>query len=341
MKSWWRPSSSPPLPDPVAGGLKDLPAGGGAPDASEGSGGAIVDAHVHVFPPELIRDRASFLDRDPWFASLYASPGATMATAEDVVAAMDADGVGTAVVFGFAFRDQGLCRLTNDYVLEAVKTHPGRIVGLCCVSPEMPGAVAELERCLDAGLRGCGELAPDGQGFAAQWIGAAGGGAGGARAVPPAPRQDQGPTLDPGSRTWPPVWLERDLPLLIHSNEPVGHGYAGKGRFTPEACFAFASAHPDLTIVFAHMGGGLFLYELMPEVRQALARVYYDTTAVPYLYGPEVYEVAVACAGAGKFLFGSDFPLLPPRRYREGLGRLDAVSQAAVLGENARKVFRL
>ena len=327
MKSWWRPSYSPPLPDPVASGLQHLRAEGGPPDASERSGGAVVDAHVHVFPPELIHDRASFLDRDPWFASLYASPGAAMATAEGVVAAMDADGVGTAVVFGFAFRDQGLCRLTNDYVLEAVKTHPGRIVGLCCVSPEMPGAVAELERCLDAGLRGCGELAPDGQGFAAQWIGAAGGGAGGASR--------------PGVADVAACLAERDLPLLIHSNEPVGHDYAGKGRFTPEACFAFASAYPDLTVVFGHMGGGLFLYELMPEVRRALARVYYDTSAVPYLYGPEVYEVAVACAGAGKFLFGSDFPLLPPRRYWEGLGGLDADSRAAVLGENARKVFRL
>ena len=121
----------------------------------------------------------------------------------------------------------------------------------------------------------------------------------------------------------------------------MGHEYPGKGRFTPEACFAFAAAHPDLTIVFAHMGGGLFLYELMPEVRETLAHVYYDTTAVPYLYGPEVYEMAVSCAGAEKFLFGSDFPLLPPRKYWQGLDRLDDASRAAITRDNARKVFRL
>ncbi len=133
---------------------------------------------------------------------------------------------------------------------------------------------------------------------------------------------------------------ERDLPLLIHANEPVGHHYPGKGRFTPEACFALAQAHPALTIVFAHMGGGLFLYELMPEVRRALARVYYDTSAVPYLYGPDVYAVAVSCAGEGKLIFGSDYPLLSPGRYFEGFGGLAPGARAAALGDTARKVFR-
>ena len=47
---------------------------------------------------------------------------------------------------------------------------------------------------------------------------------------------------------------------------------------------ALAQAYPGLTIVFAHLGGGLFLYETMPEVRNVLAGVYYDTAAVPYLY---------------------------------------------------------
>ncbi len=134
---------------------------------------------------------------------------------------------------------------------------------------------------------------------------------------------------------------ERGLPLLVHSNEPVGHSYAGKGGFTPEGCLSLAAAYPDLTVVCAHMGGGLFLYELMPEVRRTLSRVYYDTSAVPYLYRPDVYAVAVSCAGADKLLFGSDYPLLPAGRYRDGLATLDDRARAAVSGENARGVYRL
>jgi hypothetical protein len=293
----------------------------------------IIDCHVHVFPPEFVHDRADLLEKDPWFASLYSSPTATMATVDDVVADMDRDGVDQAVVFGFAFHDQGLCRLMNDYVIEAVARFPERVAGLCCVSPEVSGAVAEVERCLDAGLKGCGELAPDGQCFAPAWIGSTGRSPG----VVPA----GGPVGRSGVAEVAACLVERDLPLIMHSNEPVGHEYPGKGCFTPEACYAFAAAHPGLKIVFAHMGGGLFLYELMPEVRAVLERAYYDTSAVPYLYDPRVYQVAVSCVGAGKILFGSDYPLLPLPRYREGIDTLDAASRVAVLGANAQELFGL
>jgi predicted TIM-barrel fold metal-dependent hydrolase len=301
--------------------LADVPGGGRR--------SSTVDAHVHIFPPEVIRERASLLDRDPWFNTLYASPRAAMASAEDVIEIMDADGIDMSVVFGFAFKDQGLCRLVNDYVIQASAASQGRLAGLCCVSPKMPGAVAELERCLDAGLRGCGELAPDGQGFVDDWLPSAG------------PRRSSTGTGRSGMAAVAACLTERDRPLLIHSNEPVGHRYAGKGRFTPEACLAFAAAHPDLTIVLAHLGGGLFLYEAMPEVRQTLARVHYDTAAVPYLYDASVYEAVLACAGKEKLLFGSDYALLPPGRYRDGLDRLPGSARDAVLGGNARRVFHL
>jgi predicted TIM-barrel fold metal-dependent hydrolase len=288
----------------------------------------LVDAHVHIFPEEIIRGREAYLELDDWFGLLYGSPDARMVTADDVVAQMDDAGVEMSVVFGFAFRDQGLCRMVNDYVIEAVTRHPGRLVGLACVSPEAPGAAGELERCLDLGLRGCGELMPDGQDFGRAW--GAGGGAWGRGARP-----HRGLAAVAGC-------LEgRGLPLLLHANEPVGHHYPGKGDFTPEACFGLADAFPELAIVLAHMGGGLFLYELMPEVRAVLGHVYYDTSAVPYLYGPEVYSVAVSCVGQEKIIFGSDYPLLPPGRYWDGLDRLDPDARSAVYAGNARKVFSL
>jgi predicted TIM-barrel fold metal-dependent hydrolase len=302
-------------------------------------GSGVVDAHVHVFPAEMVQQREVYLERDEWFAALYRSPAARMATANEVVAEMAASGVETSVIFGFAFRDQGLCRMINDYVLEAVSRYPERLAGLACVSPDSPGALAELERCLDAGLRGCGELLPDGQGFGRAWNALAGTGSGSPQARP-GPGPGAGLLAD-GLPAVAQCLAERCLPLLVHANEPVGHHYPGKGSFTPEACLALARAFPGLTIVFAHMGGGLFLYELMPEVRAALTRVYYDTLAVPYLYGPEVYAAAVSCVGEGKLIFGSDYPLLPPGRYVEGLERLSPPARAAALGGTARKVFGL
>lgn len=281
---------------------------GGEPGAERGW----VDAHVHVFPPEMIDRRDAYLLRDDRFAALYRSPCARMATADEVVAHMDETGVEQSIVFGFPFRDQGLCRMVNDYVLEAVTARPVRLAGLACVSPREPGAVAELARCLDAGLRGCGELAPG------------------------ASSEDLDSLAGVAA-----VLRERRLPLLLHANEPVGHEYPGKSGFGPAACVAAAMANPGLKLVFAHVGGGAFLYEAMPELRQVLADAYYDTSAVPYLYDAGIYRAAEATAGAQKLLFGSDYPLLSPARYREGLNALPSAARAAICGDNARKVFKL
>jgi predicted TIM-barrel fold metal-dependent hydrolase len=248
MKSSWKPSCSPPLPDTSS---RVGPQAGG-----------VVDAHVHVFPPELVADRNAFLDRDARFEALYRSPKACMATVEDVMGHMDESGVSLSIIFGFAFKDPGLCRMVNDYVAEAVRSRPDRLAGLACVAQGDPGARVELERCLDAGLSGCGELAPD-----------------------PAD-----PELLAGLAPLAGCLRERGLPLVVHASEPVGHEYPGKGAFSPKSCYALAEAYQGLKLVLSHMGGGLFLYELMPEVRQVLADVYYDTAAVPYLYQPQATE---------------------------------------------------
>ena len=278
----------------------------------------LVDVHVHVFPPEMVGDRTLCLERDERFCTLYSSPKAAMSSYADVLTHMDEVGVDVSVLVGFPFADQGLCRLVNDHILEVVHDHPGRLAGLACVAPDAPGAVAELERCLDGGLRGCGELAPHGGGA-----------------------DEPGSAVGPGMHAVARCLRERGLPLMVHASEPVGHEYPGKGSFTPDVCYEFARSHPGLCIVFAHMGGGLFLYEAMPEVRRVLADVYYDTAAVPYLYRSEVYEAVLASAGSEKLMFGSDYPLLSPARYREGLERLAPPAREAIEGRNARRVFGL
>ncbi len=248
-----------------------------------------VDAHVHVFSPQMIAERGSYLSRDDRFAALYADPRARMATAEEVIAEMDRTSVALSVIFGFPFGDQGLCREVNDYVLEAVGAWPGRLAGLACVAPGKRGALAELARCLDVGMRGCGELAPGATTADIEEMAEVAG-----------------------------LLRERGLPLMLHANEPVGHGYPGKGAFGPEACVDCAAAYPGLKLVFAHLGGGTFLYEAMPELRRILADVYYDTSALPYLYDAGIYRAVEATAGARKLLFGSDYALLSPSRYRDG-----------------------
>ncbi|MBC7292867.1 MAG: amidohydrolase family protein, partial [Thermoleophilia bacterium] len=174
------------------GGVADNDGGATASPTRQDAPG-VIDAHVHVFPPEMVSQRERFFARDEWFRLLYGSSHARMVTVPELLSHMDAVGVKQAVVFGFPFKDQALCRLVNDYVLSEVRGRPERLVGLACVSPEKPGAAAELERCLDGGLVGCGELSSDGQGFTWEGLRAVAG-----------------------------VLVERGRPLLLHASEPVG-----------------------------------------------------------------------------------------------------------------------
>src|SRR5690606_37480562 len=53
------------------------------------AGMQVVDAHVHIFPEEIVRHRDRFTARDRWFEELYAPERARLATAEDLVESMD------------------------------------------------------------------------------------------------------------------------------------------------------------------------------------------------------------------------------------------------------------
>ncbi len=277
----------------------------------------ILDSHTHIFPPELIARREQLLASEPWFGCLYANPKAKMATAEQLITAMDAAGVDCALTFGFGWRDPGLCRVSNDYVCEAVRTYPGRLMGSAVVNPAVPGAEAEVARAASTGaFHGIGELMPDGQQC----------------------------TLDDVDLLAPVMEAAQALswPVLTHASEPVGHDYPGKGCPSLASAVHLAERFPQTTIVLAHWGGGLFFYELMPEVRRALARVYYDTAASPLLYDDAIFNVAVLMA-SHKILFGTDYPLLGPKRLLErvrGTGIADR-ELGKLVGGNAAQVFGL
>jgi uncharacterized protein len=276
----------------------------------------ILDFHTHILPPEVIAARERYLQRDDWFGRLYANPKARLATAEDLLAAMDAAGVQRAVTFGFAWADPGLCRESNDYTVAAVRAHPERLTGFAVLNPVQAGSEAEIARLAGLGLRGAGELMPDGQGYSC------------ADVEPLAPVMDAAHALG-----WP---------VLLHATEPVGHEYAGKGQASLCAAVQLAARFPANDIVLAHWGGGLPFYELMPELRRTLARVYYDTAASPYLYDDAIFALLAPLVG-DKILWATDYPLLGPKRFLERVraAGLSADSLDKILGGNAARLLHL
>ncbi|HLZ08031.1 MAG TPA: amidohydrolase family protein, partial [Chloroflexota bacterium] len=132
-----------------------------------------------------------------------------------------------------------------------------------------------------------------------------------------------------------------DRPLIVHVSEPIGHAYPGKGDVSPVAAWKLASRHPALRIVFAHWGGGLPFYELMPEVRAALANTYYDSAATTYLYDFEIFRATADLVGGNRILFATDYPLLRQGPFLDrvrGL-HLEEPRLRQLLGENAARLL--
>ena len=278
----------------------------------------VIDSHCHILPPSFRDRRAEIAQRDSTFAALLSDPNARMASADDLLAAMDRDGVEQAVVMGMGWSDHQVAVEANDYIIQAVADNPERLTGFCSVNPAWSElAVAEAQRCFDAGLVGIGELHADTQGF----------------------------NITDVAVMAPVMELARSdrLPVLVHASEPVGHRYRGKGGTTPDKLLRFIQNFPGNVIICAHWGGGLPFYSLMPEVKESLKNVYFDSAASPFLYRPEVFGAVSELAGPGKVLFASDYPLLEmsrPLEQARNAGLAPDV-ETALLSGNAAKLFGL
>ena len=92
----------------------------------------------------------------------------------------------------------------------------------------------EAQRCLKEGLRGLGELAFYNAGFS------------------PSSIEQLKPLMA--------LCREADLPVLIHTNEPVGHVDPGKSPMTLVEKSTGSFKLFGNKIVLAHWGGGLFFF---------------------------------------------------------------------------------
>ena len=278
----------------------------------------VIDSHCHILPLSFQERRSELARRDATFGGLLSRGDVVLTDVEALLVDMDRDGVEHSVVMGMGWTDYALAREVNDYIIESVANNPGRLTGFCSVSPNWgEEAVAEVERCAAAGLKGVGELHPDTQGFDI------------------ADKTVMEPLMAVANRL--------GLPVLVHSSEPVGHQYPGKGHTTPGKLYRFIENFSSNVIICAHWGGGLPFYSLMPEVPQVLENVYFDTAASPFLYRPDVFAAVTGLVGAHKILFATDYPLIRARRL---LGQVEEAclapeDQDAVLSQNAARLFGL
>ena len=120
--------------------------------------------------------------------------------------------------FVFPMHEPEGYRAANDMVLAAARDSDGALVAFCRVNPRDGDAVAEAERCLDAGARGI-KLHPRAERF----------------------------TLDhPGVADLVALANERRLPVLIHA----GRGIPALGTNAVQ----LAGSYPEARLILAHAG---------------------------------------------------------------------------------------
>ncbi|HEX9897453.1 MAG TPA: amidohydrolase family protein [Dehalococcoidales bacterium] len=276
----------------------------------------VIDFHTHIVPLRIKQNRGNYAKADRGFASIFSDPKAKLATADDLIASMGKDGIDVSVVLNYGWKTQSLCVEINDYIMESIARFPRRLIGFCNVNLGAGDtALKELERCFRGGVKGIGEIRPDTISDSEKLIA----------------------TIRPLAE----FAVKNNLILLTHASEPVGHQYSGKGKSTPDLIYALITSFSDLKIVCAHWGGGLPFYALMPEVKQVMKNVYFDTAASPFLYTAQVYNQVAQMVGEDKILFGSDYPLIPQRRFLKEIRGLDLPEKIKdkILAGNAMKLL--
>lgn len=276
----------------------------------------IIDCHTHIFPEEVRKNRDAFCQKDGGFLSIYGDSNSRMVGVEELITSMDEAGVRRSVVCGFPWNDPDLCSFHNQYLMESKARYPDRLIVFISLPFSTPQRSAvEFEKRIKEGARGVGEVAFYGKEMDAQKI----------DLMRPILTQME----------------QKGIPLLLHTNETIGHPYPGKGGTPLERFYEFAVSFPNLPILFAHWGGGLLFYELMPEVAKGLQHVYYDTAASPFLYSNKIYKIAKEIVGVERIVFGSDYPLIRPKRYFEDLkaSGLSEEEITKILGLNFLKLI--
>ena len=275
----------------------------------------IIDSHTHILPKDVKNNIHKYLNIDSTFNTLF-SNAQNICTAEELIDSMDTLKIDTSIILGMGWNDNKFNEYVNDYLIESSKKYPEKLIPITGIIPDgHNAAVYEAERCINLGAKGFGEIHADSQ------------------------------NIDISDKkkfaSYAEILQSNNLPIILHSSEPVGHKYPGKGSSTPNKIEQFVYNFPELKIILAHWGGGMFLYELMPEISSSFKNVYYDSATSPFLYNQKIFQIAIETVTSNKILFGSDFPLISQNRLLNELHNMIIKDKDIqnVLYQNAKSLF--
>jgi aminocarboxymuconate-semialdehyde decarboxylase len=304
---------------------------------------SIVDAHVHLFPPEW-RSRGRMPE--------------DMFDVPRQLERMDGSGIVTSVVsdphiwYGdLDLADIAQARAYNDFVADLAREHAGRLVGLATVTPWRGDEhLAEARRAVEElGLTGF--------------------------AVATSDREEY---LDAIPNEFWELAASRGTPIFVHPGGSIVGDHLYTAYRLGEVCgrpldmtltlarfilFGVAERFPAARLLCAHAGGGICMIadrldfghelrnyaplgpwgdvELAEPPSDHVSRLYLDTVT----YGPRPLRLAVETVGVERLCFGTDCPPVPRdvSRHLEAVDSLglDDDARDAVLFGNAQRLFSI
>lgn len=276
----------------------------------------LIDSHVHVFSQAFTQKRNNLIKEDLTFKDMYSNAKSSMSTTDILLHSMDVNNIDYSVIVSIGWENYNIAKESNNYLIKSAKMHSDRLGALVGINPNWGDlAIQEVKRCLEQGALGIGEMHPDTQKFKLN------------------NKKLLFPLMD--------FIKKHKLPMLMHSSEPIGRQYPGKGTITPKKILAFSKLFPDNVIIAAHWGGGLPFYYLLKELASFPPKLYFDTAASTLLYTSDIFEAVVNIIGEDNILFGSDFPLVIQRKIIQQIGNteLTQVQKNKILGENAKNLL--
>jgi uncharacterized protein len=195
----------------------------------------------------------------------------------------------------------------NDALLALMGEHPSRISGYACVNPNYTEhAIAEITRCLDAGMIGV-KLA--------------------------ASRRANDPLLDPICQ----AARDRGVPVLHHIWQHRRIEWGGQEASDAGELAQLARRHPTVRFLLAHIGGGGDWLHSLHAIRD-VDNILVDLSGSGVDHG--MLEACIAAVGTERLLWGCDITICTgwaKLRYLERLLSLDDIER--VRWRNAATIF--
>jgi len=254
-----------------------------------------VDIHCHLAKPSV-----------GMYGKLGQSP-------DELIERMNENGVDYTVVFSMV-NNAGLTpdelSRANDYVIEAIKKFPDRLIGFCLTTPRHgEHALKEINRCLNAGLQGI-KLHPHLLGY-----------------------------FPIDSALLDPIMQEarsHSLPVLTHSD-------VNSKRCSPFQVAILADKYPEVPVIMAHWGMDSDYVHFAPQLVKNRKNLFLDTSCTPnlpeFIFSRPSYEIP------DQVLFGSDGPTLAIEveiaklRVAEKRYGMDPIGKKKILGKNAARIL--